>query len=214
MTLAAELLEILACPEDKGPLYYIESESVLYNPRLQRTLRDPRRHPGDAHRRVDVGRRRRARPAHGRRRARRPPAHVQLTDHSHEHRRRTWRVHGTFMTIGLRFTPMNITRWVRSATTVGLLCAAAVVGQVATDTATPAVHAQTGGLGPAASTTRSRPPGSSRPVDPVSTTRHRAPGPRRPPVRRSTSTCSARAGSRPRSQVRTATSWRSCSTSP
>jgi uncharacterized protein YbaR (Trm112 family) len=37
MTLAAELLEILACPEDKGPLYYIESESVLYNPRLRRT---------------------------------------------------------------------------------------------------------------------------------------------------------------------------------
>ena len=37
MTLAAELLEILACPEDKGPLYYIESESVLYNPRLNRS---------------------------------------------------------------------------------------------------------------------------------------------------------------------------------
>lgn len=37
MTLAAELLEILACPEDKGSLYYIESESVLYNPRLHRT---------------------------------------------------------------------------------------------------------------------------------------------------------------------------------
>jgi uncharacterized protein len=37
MTLAAELLEILACPEDKGPLYYIESESVLYNPRLRRS---------------------------------------------------------------------------------------------------------------------------------------------------------------------------------
>jgi uncharacterized protein YbaR (Trm112 family) len=36
MTLAAELLEILACPEDQGPLYYIESESVLYNPRLHR----------------------------------------------------------------------------------------------------------------------------------------------------------------------------------
>ena len=30
------LLEILACPEDKGPLYYIESESFLYNPRLHR----------------------------------------------------------------------------------------------------------------------------------------------------------------------------------
>ena len=37
MTLAAELLEILACPQDKGALYYIESESVLYNPRLHRT---------------------------------------------------------------------------------------------------------------------------------------------------------------------------------
>jgi uncharacterized protein len=37
MTLAAELLQILAGPEDKGPLYYIESESVLYNPRLRRS---------------------------------------------------------------------------------------------------------------------------------------------------------------------------------
>ncbi len=36
MTLAAELLDILACPEDKGPLYYLESESVLYNPRSHR----------------------------------------------------------------------------------------------------------------------------------------------------------------------------------
>ena len=36
MTLAHELLEILACPEDKGPLYYIESEDVLYNDRLRR----------------------------------------------------------------------------------------------------------------------------------------------------------------------------------
>lgn len=34
--LAAELLEILACPQDKGPLYYFEAEGVLYNPRLQR----------------------------------------------------------------------------------------------------------------------------------------------------------------------------------
>jgi uncharacterized protein YbaR (Trm112 family) len=30
------LLDILACPEDKGPLYYIADEGVLYNPRLQR----------------------------------------------------------------------------------------------------------------------------------------------------------------------------------
>ena len=37
MSLSPALLEILACPEDKGPLYYIESESVLYNPRLSRS---------------------------------------------------------------------------------------------------------------------------------------------------------------------------------
>ena len=37
MSLDAALLAILACPEDKGPLYYIESEAVLYNPRLRRT---------------------------------------------------------------------------------------------------------------------------------------------------------------------------------
>lgn len=36
MSLAPALLEILACPQDKGPLYYIEDESLLYNPRLQR----------------------------------------------------------------------------------------------------------------------------------------------------------------------------------
>ena len=31
-----ELLAILACPEDKGPLYYFEDLDVLFNPRLQR----------------------------------------------------------------------------------------------------------------------------------------------------------------------------------
>ncbi len=36
MTLDPRLLEILACPDDKGPLLYIEDESVLYNPRLHR----------------------------------------------------------------------------------------------------------------------------------------------------------------------------------
>jgi len=36
MPLDPALLEILACPEDKGPLFYVESESLLYNPRLQR----------------------------------------------------------------------------------------------------------------------------------------------------------------------------------
>ena len=36
MTLSTDLLSILACPEDKGPLYYVEAEDMLYNPRLQR----------------------------------------------------------------------------------------------------------------------------------------------------------------------------------
>lgn len=31
------LLEILACPEDKGPLWYFPGEGVLYNPRLRRS---------------------------------------------------------------------------------------------------------------------------------------------------------------------------------
>ena len=30
------LLNILACPEDKGPLYYFEADQFFYNPRLQR----------------------------------------------------------------------------------------------------------------------------------------------------------------------------------
>jgi uncharacterized protein YbaR (Trm112 family) len=36
MALDPALLEILACPEDKGPLYYVEAESMLYNARLHR----------------------------------------------------------------------------------------------------------------------------------------------------------------------------------
>jgi uncharacterized protein len=36
MALDPQLLEILACPEDKGPLYYFADESALYNPRLKR----------------------------------------------------------------------------------------------------------------------------------------------------------------------------------
>jgi uncharacterized protein len=36
MALDPSLLEILACPEDKGPLYYLEDEHALYNPRLTR----------------------------------------------------------------------------------------------------------------------------------------------------------------------------------
>jgi uncharacterized protein YbaR (Trm112 family) len=38
----SSLLEYLACPEDKGPLYYFEDEDCLYNPRLHRrySIRD------------------------------------------------------------------------------------------------------------------------------------------------------------------------------
>jgi uncharacterized protein YbaR (Trm112 family) len=33
------LLEILACPVDKGPLLYFDDEDSLYNPRLHRRYR-------------------------------------------------------------------------------------------------------------------------------------------------------------------------------
>jgi uncharacterized protein YbaR (Trm112 family) len=39
MALDPKLLEILACPEDKGPLLYFADESALYNPRLKRRYR-------------------------------------------------------------------------------------------------------------------------------------------------------------------------------
>ncbi|CAM8635919.1 MAG: Trm112 family protein [Actinobacteria bacterium] len=36
MSLDPQLLEILACPQDKGPLLYFADENLLYNSRLQR----------------------------------------------------------------------------------------------------------------------------------------------------------------------------------
>lgn len=36
MTLDPQLLEILACPDDRGPLLYFADEQSLYNPRLRR----------------------------------------------------------------------------------------------------------------------------------------------------------------------------------
>lgn len=39
MALDPQLLEILACPEDKGSLLYFEAEDSLYNPRLKRRYR-------------------------------------------------------------------------------------------------------------------------------------------------------------------------------
>lgn len=44
MTLDSRLLEILACPVDKGPLLYFADEASLYNPRLQKRYRI---HEGD-----------------------------------------------------------------------------------------------------------------------------------------------------------------------
>ena len=36
MALDQTLLQILACPQDKGPLYYFAADEFLYNPRLRR----------------------------------------------------------------------------------------------------------------------------------------------------------------------------------
>jgi uncharacterized protein YbaR (Trm112 family) len=35
-TLDPRLLAVLACPDDKGPLYYVGDQTGLYNPRLHR----------------------------------------------------------------------------------------------------------------------------------------------------------------------------------
>lgn len=37
MSLDQLLIEVLACPEDKGPLLWFEEEQRLYNPRLHRS---------------------------------------------------------------------------------------------------------------------------------------------------------------------------------
>lgn len=39
MALDPKLLEILACPDDKGSLLYFEDENSLFNPRLKRRYR-------------------------------------------------------------------------------------------------------------------------------------------------------------------------------
>ena len=39
MTLDPLLIDVLACPEDKGPLLYFDDEDLLYNPRLHRAYR-------------------------------------------------------------------------------------------------------------------------------------------------------------------------------
>ena len=37
MSLDPLLLDVLACPDDKGPLLWFEDEDVLYNPRLRKS---------------------------------------------------------------------------------------------------------------------------------------------------------------------------------
>jgi uncharacterized protein YbaR (Trm112 family) len=37
MTLDTLLIDVLACPDDKGPLLYFADEDLLYNPRLHRS---------------------------------------------------------------------------------------------------------------------------------------------------------------------------------
>jgi uncharacterized protein YbaR (Trm112 family) len=37
MTLDPLLLDVLACPVDKGPLLWFEDEGILYNPRLRKS---------------------------------------------------------------------------------------------------------------------------------------------------------------------------------
>ncbi|MBX7097785.1 MAG: Trm112 family protein [Myxococcaceae bacterium] len=39
MPIHPTLLEVLACPEDKGPLLYFQAEGLLYNPRRRRKYR-------------------------------------------------------------------------------------------------------------------------------------------------------------------------------
>lgn len=36
MALDPLLIELLACPEDKGPLLFFDDENILYNPRMKR----------------------------------------------------------------------------------------------------------------------------------------------------------------------------------
>jgi uncharacterized protein YbaR (Trm112 family) len=39
VTLDPLLLDVLACPVDKGPLLWFEDEEILYNPRLRKAYR-------------------------------------------------------------------------------------------------------------------------------------------------------------------------------
>ena len=74
MALDPQLLDILACPEDKGPLLYFADEDTLYNPRLRRRYLIREGIPIMLIDEAETVERRRARPAprQGGRRGRRP----------------------------------------------------------------------------------------------------------------------------------------------
>ena len=65
MSLDPLLLDVLACPVDKGPLLWFEDEDVLYNPRLHKSYAVDDGVPVLLGRRSRRRRRRRARAAHG-----------------------------------------------------------------------------------------------------------------------------------------------------
>ena len=75
MSLDPLLLDVLACPVDKGPLLWFEDEDVLYNPRLQKSYAVVDGVPGAAGGRGGRRRRRRARAADGQGRERRGAGH-------------------------------------------------------------------------------------------------------------------------------------------
>ncbi len=199
MALATELLEILACPDDKGPLYYLEGESVLYNPRLRRRydirddipvmlidestiVDDARTRSPDGHRRARFDRRRRSTPVDA-------------------------RVHDGSVTI----RPMTSLRSLRGAVAFAALCASALVA-VGAAGGTPIASAQATSLGVG----RRVPPGHADAHLRHARRRHqrhraaRAPNRRTRPGRRSASMRSARAAFRPRSPAPTGTCSPSC----
>ena len=71
MTLDPLLIDVLACPEDKGPLLYFADEDRLYNPRLHRSYEVRDGIPVMLIDEATAGRRGRARPPGGQGRRRR-----------------------------------------------------------------------------------------------------------------------------------------------
>ena len=125
------LAEILACPQDKGPLYYVAEDDLLYNPRMRTVLCRRGRHSGAADRR---GNRCRTQPSagdarcpHRERRTRRPHSSHDIAARS------TPRRH-----LPLRLAPTPST-WTRAVAKPALAAAqeAALASSEATQGANP-----------------------------------------------------------------------------